>query len=161
MAQRIPLPLTVSCFSKIQIGFNFLVPARPGGQGQRAIKWVCVIEWPRDAQWPKHDDHWGMGRLGPRPSRCQAVAGTAGHRDWLRERAGSSCTSWGCWMTQLPVSILCGPQHGGGSGLLVTGAIIRTIRATKVLGQWAAPLPSLRYDKIAVAAPLAVFERPT
>jgi len=27
MAQRIPLPLTVSCFSEIQIGFTFLVPA--------------------------------------------------------------------------------------------------------------------------------------
>jgi len=27
MAQLIPLPLTVSCFSKIQIGFTFLVPA--------------------------------------------------------------------------------------------------------------------------------------
>ena len=26
-----PLPLTVSCFSKIQIGFTFLVPAHPGG----------------------------------------------------------------------------------------------------------------------------------
>ena len=30
MAQRIPLPLTVSCFSKIQICFTFLVPAHPG-----------------------------------------------------------------------------------------------------------------------------------
>ena len=29
MAQLIPLPLTVSCFSKIQIGFTFLVPAYP------------------------------------------------------------------------------------------------------------------------------------
>ena len=29
-----PLPLTVSCFSKIQIGFTFLVPAHPGGSGQ-------------------------------------------------------------------------------------------------------------------------------
>jgi len=28
--QRIPLPLTVSCFTKIQIGFTFLVPAHPG-----------------------------------------------------------------------------------------------------------------------------------
>jgi len=28
MAQLMPLPLTVSCFSKIQIGFTFLVPAR-------------------------------------------------------------------------------------------------------------------------------------
>ena len=31
MAQLMPLPLTVSCFSKIQIGFTFLVPAHPGG----------------------------------------------------------------------------------------------------------------------------------
>jgi len=42
MAQRIPLPLTVSCFSKIQIGFIFLVPAHPGSPGQRAAKRVCV-----------------------------------------------------------------------------------------------------------------------
>ena len=42
MAQLMPLPLTVSCFSKIQIGFTFLVPALPGSPGQRAIKWVCV-----------------------------------------------------------------------------------------------------------------------
>jgi len=42
MAQLMPLPLTVSCFSKIQIGFTFLVPAHPGSPGQRAIKWVCV-----------------------------------------------------------------------------------------------------------------------
>jgi len=37
-----PLPLTVSCFSKIQIGFTFLVPAHLGSPGQRAIKRVCV-----------------------------------------------------------------------------------------------------------------------
>jgi len=42
MAQLMPLPLTVSCFSKIQIGFTFLVPAYPGSPGQRAVKWVCV-----------------------------------------------------------------------------------------------------------------------
>jgi len=42
MAQLMPLPLTVSCFSKIQIGFTFLVPAHPGSRGQRAIKWVYV-----------------------------------------------------------------------------------------------------------------------
>jgi len=42
MAQWIPLPLTVSCFSKIQIGFIFLVPAHPGGPKQRAVKRVCV-----------------------------------------------------------------------------------------------------------------------
>ena len=42
MAQLMPLPLTVSCFSKIQIGFTFLVLARPGSPGKRAIKRVCV-----------------------------------------------------------------------------------------------------------------------
>ena len=36
------LPLTVSCFSKIQIGFTFLVPAHPGSPGHRAVKRVCV-----------------------------------------------------------------------------------------------------------------------
>ena len=42
VAQRIPLPLTVSCFSKIQVDFTFLVPPHPGSPGQRAIKRVCV-----------------------------------------------------------------------------------------------------------------------
>jgi len=42
MAQLMPLPLTVSCFSKIQIGFTFLVPAHPGIPGQSAVKRVCV-----------------------------------------------------------------------------------------------------------------------
>jgi len=42
MAQLMPLPLTVSCFSKVQIGFAFLVLAYPGGPRQRAVKRVCV-----------------------------------------------------------------------------------------------------------------------
>ena len=42
MAQSMPLLLTVSCFSKIQIGFTFLVPAHLGSPGQRAVKRVCV-----------------------------------------------------------------------------------------------------------------------
>ena len=42
MAQLLPLSLTVSCFSKIQIGFTFLVLAHAGGPGQRAVKRVCV-----------------------------------------------------------------------------------------------------------------------
>ena len=42
MAQLMPLPLTVSRFSKIQIGCTFLVPAHPGSPGKRAIKRVCV-----------------------------------------------------------------------------------------------------------------------
>jgi len=42
MARLMPLPLTVSCFSKIQIGFTFLVPAPLGSLGQRAVKPACV-----------------------------------------------------------------------------------------------------------------------
>jgi len=42
MAQLMPLPLTVSCFSKIQIGFAFLVPAYLGSPRKRAVKRVCV-----------------------------------------------------------------------------------------------------------------------
>jgi len=40
MSQLMPLPLTVSCFSKIHIGFTFLVPAHLASPGQRAVKWV-------------------------------------------------------------------------------------------------------------------------
>ena len=42
MAQLMPLPLTVSCFSKFQIVFTFLVPAHLGSPGQRAVKRACV-----------------------------------------------------------------------------------------------------------------------
>ena len=42
MAQLMPLPLTVCCFSKIQIGFTFLVLAHPGSPGKRVVKRVFV-----------------------------------------------------------------------------------------------------------------------
>ena len=42
MAQLMPLPLTVSCFSKIHIGSTFLVLAHSGSPGKRAVKRVCV-----------------------------------------------------------------------------------------------------------------------
>ena len=42
MAQLMPLPLTDSCFSKIQIGFTLLVITHLGSPGQRAVKHVCV-----------------------------------------------------------------------------------------------------------------------
>ena len=43
MAQRMPLPLTVSCFTKIQIGVTFLLPAHLGSPGKWAVKRVCVL----------------------------------------------------------------------------------------------------------------------
>jgi len=44
MAQLMQLLLTVSCISKIQIGFTFLVLAHPGSPGKRDVKreYVCV-----------------------------------------------------------------------------------------------------------------------
>ena len=50
MAQLMPLPLTVSCFSKIQIDFTFLVPAHLGSPGKGPLNgrvfvyvlWVCL-----------------------------------------------------------------------------------------------------------------------
>jgi len=42
VAKLMPLPLTVSWFTKIQIGFTFLVPAHPGSPGKRALKRVCM-----------------------------------------------------------------------------------------------------------------------
>jgi len=44
MAQLMPLPLTVSCFSKIQIDFTFLVLAYPGSPGKGPLKGcVCYL----------------------------------------------------------------------------------------------------------------------
>jgi len=43
-AQLMPLPLTVSCSSKIQIGFTFLVPAHLGSPGKRAVKRVLYLK---------------------------------------------------------------------------------------------------------------------
>jgi len=47
-AQLMPLPLTVSCFSKIRIRFTFLVLAHPGSPGHGAVKRVCVCVQNRD-----------------------------------------------------------------------------------------------------------------
>jgi len=43
VAQLMPVPLTVSCSSKIQIGFTFLVPAYPDCPGKEAVKWLLLL----------------------------------------------------------------------------------------------------------------------
>ena len=44
MAQLMPLPLTVSCFSNIQVGFPFLVPAHLGSPGKGPFNGcVCIL----------------------------------------------------------------------------------------------------------------------
>ena len=48
MAQLMSLPLTVSCFSKIQIDFTLLVPADPGSPGKGPLNGcVCVCSYKR------------------------------------------------------------------------------------------------------------------
>jgi len=43
MAQLMPLPLTVSYFSKIQISLTFLLSAHPGGPGKGPLnRCVCI-----------------------------------------------------------------------------------------------------------------------
>jgi len=59
-AQLMPLPLTVSCSSKIQIGFTFLVPAHPGSPGQRAVKRVCVSGYVSTSDSDSHSDAAGI-----------------------------------------------------------------------------------------------------
>jgi len=41
-AQLMPLPLTVSCFSKIEIGYGTTSPTVIPDKVQRAVKWMCV-----------------------------------------------------------------------------------------------------------------------
>jgi len=81
MFQLMPLPLTVSCFSKIQIGFTFLVPAHLGSPGQRAVKRGCVCVY------------YACDKL----FRCSSVPPLL----WLSE---NSTTLWGLC---LPNSPLC------------------------------------------------------
>jgi len=49
MAQLMPLPLAVSCFSKIQIGFTFLIPAHLGSPEKGPLNGcVCVCKSSRE-----------------------------------------------------------------------------------------------------------------
>ena len=46
MAQLMSLPLTVSCFSEIQIGFTFLIPAHPGSPAKGPLNGsVCICAY--------------------------------------------------------------------------------------------------------------------
>jgi len=58
MAQLMPLPLSGSCFSKIQIDFTFLVPADLGSPGKRAVKRACSPQFSEPA------NGWLMSILG-------------------------------------------------------------------------------------------------
>ena len=89
MAQLMPLPLTVSCFSrpspKIQIGFTFLVPAHPGSPGQRAVKPVCVCRVCTSIKFLKHVlGPWHLGSPGLCPPSLTDCASIAAALEMLR-----------------------------------------------------------------------------
>ena len=103
MAQLMPLPLIVSCFSKIQFGFAFLVPAHPGSPGKRAVKRVCVcVCFRRGVARVWRTDRRTDGRT---PDRCTAIRTCRGDPDLLRD-LGSSALSRSAAMTPIaPVGI--------------------------------------------------------
>ena len=63
-AQLMPLPLTVSCFSKIQIGSTFLVLAYPGSPGKGPLN-ACVCVCVQSAPLP----YGSRGAYGARTAR--------------------------------------------------------------------------------------------
>ena len=64
MAQMMPLPLAVSCFSKIQIGFTFLVSAYLGSPAKQPLKRVCVCACVNHPiNWRKLLDEWKLGHV--------------------------------------------------------------------------------------------------
>ena len=89
MAQLIPLPLTVFCFSKIQTGFTFLVPAHPGGPGQRAVKRACVCSASSTQMRTCHCPHLLLSDV---LRHCCCWAPGASHCRWI-SAAGTALSS--------------------------------------------------------------------
>ena len=79
MAQLMTLPFTVCCFSKIQIGFTFLVPAHPGSPGKRAVKRECVCI----TQDNFHSRHSKFKARGLCWSKVLLPLCTLAHLDWI------------------------------------------------------------------------------
>ena len=122
-----PLPLTVSCFSKIQIGFTFLVPAHPGSLEQRAVKRVCVCVcvrvckacWVNIVLWQQNSEfsfHPQTAEFGPTHifytdlrRWCALPVGVVGRQGpgvWQQRRRRRcadecGCRRTGCWTAAL------------------------------------------------------------
>ena len=98
MAQLMPLPLTVSCFSKLQTGFTFLVPAHPGSPGQRAVKRACVLYLLlSDAAVSVQE--WSESTAGRLSEASVAAGARSGRRVWGSQSATRwSCSLCGAWL---------------------------------------------------------------
>jgi len=89
MAQLMLLPLTVSCFSEIQIGFTFLVPTHLGSPGKEPLNGCCFCcQFIDDisANWLNWPTGYPVNSL---PATYGSVKyGTGTQRvDWSRPRA--------------------------------------------------------------------------
>jgi len=98
MSQLMPLPLTVSCFSKIQIGFTFLVPAHPGSPAQRAVKRSLQVnrqaeKTPRSFSTPFTHWHTAVAYL----SRFHVSALSGGVLAWLSVWSEVQTCIWPSW----------------------------------------------------------------
>ena len=91
MAQLMPLLLTVYCFSKIQIGFTFLVPAHADSPGIVSVcVCVCVFRCNarlslRDCVVARGDKHTGDGRRAS-GRWLESTGGGAGCRQFEKVR---------------------------------------------------------------------------
>ena len=95
-AQLMPLPLTVSCFTKIQIGVTFLVPAHSGSPGKKAVKRVCVCMCVWLHSWNLGQTGWlRMSRVNPKHRRPQTPPpGAATCWVTLSARKVVPCVRW-------------------------------------------------------------------
>ena len=159
IAQLMPLPLTVSCFSKIQIGLPFLVPAHLGSPGKRAIKRVCVCcsiasftfllnqqpAWSYPTLGQVIKINWSKFlKTKPLPvakRHCQ-----------INTRHGTISCHIECIAQMRPVATVCG-QLGGEQmekikePYIRSAVVHRSHRKEYFSGKCAGPLPSIKYSK--------------
>jgi len=116
------LPLTFSCFSKIQTSFTFLVPAHPGSSGQRAdLEWLyylghsknsyCVIDWLQEGA---KNSVWNWAR---------------GKEKHYSETDVTGGGWWGNVYIPIPVPPLCIRRVGTTICMFVRGARVRCVFA--------------------------------
>jgi len=111
MAQVMPLPLTVSCFSKIQFGFTFLVPAHLSSPGQRAVKRVCVLKNVLQLQRYKKNFSKGLFFTGA-PCRMQLLPVPAVLTKISCRRGTHAKRCLSCIILYAEVTAQCDTMHG-------------------------------------------------
>ena len=101
MAQLMPLPLTVSCFSKIQIGFTFLVPAHLGSPGKGPLNGcvcVCITQVIGCEDYLRNDLYcveWGVKLCSNQPTKLASlVCSTVQLQYFLSDLAKQSRCLW-------------------------------------------------------------------